>query len=131
MTTPGNGAGGEPGGSAGKTPTRPDARFGEGLVRPEIVIVPAHPVSEVGAQDIVFEVREGADGAPVLPVFSSVRRLAEILGGAQPWVAFPLGKLREIAAAGQVHTILLDPEVSPGAWRWRYSDLESFQRSSE
>ncbi|HEY5988497.1 MAG TPA: SAV_915 family protein [Streptosporangiaceae bacterium] len=103
----------------------------EALALPEIVIVPAHPVGDGAGKDIVFELREGADAAPVLPVFSSVRRLAEALGGAQPWVALPLRKVRELAAAGQVRTVMLDPEVQPGAWRWGHGDLEASQGGAE
>jgi hypothetical protein len=103
----------------------------EALSLPEIVIVPAHPATRGGDQDVVFELREGADAAPVLPVFSSVQRLAEALGGAQPWVALPLRKVRELAAAGRGHTVVLDPDVQPGAWRWGYGDLESFQGGAE
>jgi hypothetical protein len=89
-----------------------------------IVIAPAHPAIEHDERDIVFEVRESSGGAPVLPVFSSVPRLVEALGHAQPWVALPLYTVRELAGARGVHTVLLDPDVQPGAWRWDYDDLD-------
>lgn len=131
MTTPGNLASAGPDGSlpGARQPGRAPAR--DGVELPEIVIVPAHPVTEGDSRDIMFELREGADGVPVLPVFSSVQRLAGVLGGAQPWVALPLHKVRELAAAGQVRTVMLDPEVQPGAWRWRYGDLANFPGSAE
>ena len=66
----------------------------------------------------------------VLPVFSTTARLVQALGGAQPWVALPLHRLRELAERGGVHLVLLDPEVEPGAWRWQASDLERFEESS-
>ena len=89
-----------------------------------IVVAPAHPALEHDERDIVFELRESSGGAPVLPVFSSVPRLVEALGHAQPWVALPLSTVRELAGARGVHTVLLDPDVQPGAWRWDYDDLD-------
>ena len=89
-----------------------------------IVIAPAHPAIEHDERDIVFELRKSPGGAPVLPVFSSVPRLVEALGHAQPWVALPLCTVRELAGARGVHTVLLDPDVQPGAWRWDYDDLD-------
>lgn len=89
-----------------------------------IVIAPAHPAIARDERDIVFELRESPGGAPVLPVFSSVPRLVEALGHAQPWVALPLCTVRELAGARGVHTVLLDPDVQPGAWRWDYDDLD-------
>lgn len=94
-----------------------------------IVVAPAHPAIEHDERDIVFELRESLGGAPVLPVFSSVPRLVEALGHAQPWVALPLGTARELAGARGVPTVLLDPDVQPGAWRWDYDDLDQLPGS--
>jgi len=94
---------------------------------PDLVIAPAHPASK--STEIVFEVRPGADGADVLPVFSSVRKLVETFGPAQPWVALPLVKARELAAAGGIGEVELDPVVPAAAWRWHYSDLETLADS--
>jgi type III secretion system (T3SS) SseB-like protein len=99
-----------------------------GPVLPDIVIAPAHPAPHQHAE-IVFETRPGGAGAEVLPVFSSVRRLVAAFGPAQPWLALPLRTVRELAAAGGIGEILLDPEVPAGAWRWQYSDLETLQQS--
>jgi hypothetical protein len=95
-------------------------------VLPYIVIAPAHPAHE--RTEIVFEVRPGDEGTDVLPVFSSVRRLVAAFGPAQPWLALPLHKVRELAAAGGVRQVVLDPVVPAGAWRWQYSDLETLER---
>ncbi len=117
------------------TPEHPDfTRAGDspGPAGPDsamIVIAPAHPALEDGERDIVFELRESAGAATVLPVFSSVPRLVEALGHAQPWVALPLHKVRRLAAASGVRTVLLDPDVQPGAWRWGYDDLDRLPRS--
>jgi hypothetical protein len=96
-------------------------------VLPDIVIAPAHP--DNGSTEIVFEVRQAANGMDVVPVFSSIRHLVDTLGPAQPWVALPLIKMRELAAAGGFRQVVLDPVVQPGAWRWRYSDLETLDQS--
>ena len=90
---------------------------------PDLVIAPAHPASK--STEIVFEVRPGGDGVNVLPVFSTVRQLVATFGPAQPWVALPLRKARELAAAGGIGEVVLDPVVPPNAWRWHYSDLET------
>lgn len=92
-------------------------------VPPEIVIVPAHP--DPGGTEISFEVREGPSGVDVVPVFSSVRNLVAAFGEAQPWVAMPLLRVRELAAEGGVPEVLLDPAVLPGAPRWSVGDLEA------
>ena len=99
----------------------------DGPVPPDIVIAPAHPAHE--RTEIVFEVRPGDEGTDVLPVFSSVRHLVAAFGPAQPWLALPLRTVRELAAAGGVPEVVLDPVVPPGAWRWQYSDLETLDRS--
>jgi hypothetical protein len=93
---------------------------------PEIVIVPAHP--DPGGTDVSFEVREGPAGMNVLPVFSSVRRLVVAFGEAQPWLAMPLLRVRELAAEGGVFEVLLDPAVLAGAWHWSFQDLETLEQ---
>jgi hypothetical protein len=100
-----------------------------GPVLPELVVAPAHPAAGDGRSEVMFEVRQGRGGARVLPVFSTVRRLVEALGSAQPWVALPLQRAREIAGASGVNQVLLDPVAEPGAWRWQPGDLETLRRS--
>jgi hypothetical protein len=89
---------------------------------PEIVFAPAHPAEREGGE-VVFEVRELADGTPVLPVYSSTTKLVAALGPAQPWAAFPLHTTRELMAMAGVRMIVLDADVAPGAPRWRVEDL--------
>ena len=74
---------------------------------------------------MVFEVRQRADGVRALPVFGSVRRLVEALGPAQPWVALPLVRARELMGTAGVGLVVLDPVAGPGAWRWRPEDLQA------
>jgi hypothetical protein len=117
------------------TPAYPDFTAGGDSAGPPgpspatIVIAPAHPALEDGERDIVFELRESAGDVTVLPVFTSVPRLVDALGHAQPWVALPLHKLRQLAAASGVRTVVLDPDVQPGAWRWGYDDLDQLPGS--
>ena len=87
-----------------------------------LVVVPAHP----GAGDqLIFEARREPD-ALVLPVFSSVRVLVAALGHSQPWAVLPLAKVMDAAAAARVDRVVLDPEVTGGAWRWEQQDLGGF-----
>lgn len=98
-----------------------------GPVLPDFVVAPAHPAHE--RTEIVFETRPGTGGTDVLPVFSTVRQLVAAFGPAQPWLALPLRTVRELAATGGIRQVVLDPVVTPGAWRWQYSDLEALERS--
>jgi hypothetical protein len=113
--------------TAGNVSHASDESLRGGPVLPDIVIAPAHPAGE--RTEIVFEVRPDASGTNVLPVFSSVRQLVETFGPAQPWVALPLRKVRELAGAGGIRQVVLDPVVPRGAWRWQYADLETLERS--
>lgn len=90
---------------------------------PEYVVVPAHPAPAGGPAGVVFETRETPGGQAVLPVFSSVEFLVGTLGHAQPWVAMPLATVRELAAAGGLREVALDPAAEPGAWLWKPEDL--------
>lgn len=92
---------------------------------PGLVAVPAHP-GGAGTGRLFLEAREPPRGGRVLPVFSSVRRLVAALGPAQPWAVLPLDRARDMATAAVVERIVLDPVVSPGAWRWTGRDLEDF-----
>ena len=95
---------------------------------PEYVIVPAHPALGDGPEGIVFETRETPSGETVLPVFSSVSHLVSTLGHAQPWLAMQLRRVRELAAAGGLREVVLDPAAEPGAWMWKFEDLETLER---
>ena len=113
---------------AGNRPQAGGDSLRAGPALPDFVIAPAHPVPHQPAE-IEFELRPGEDGTDVLPVFSSVRLLVAAFGPAQPWLAMSLRKVRELAAAGGVRQVVLDPVVVSGAWRWQYSDLEELERS--
>jgi hypothetical protein len=107
-----------------------DVLTGGGLARdlPDLVFAPAHPLPGQGG-DLVFEVRELADGTVALPVYSSIARLVAQLGGAQPWAELPLSAAREFMAKVGVRLVVLDAEVAPGAPRWRPDDLAGLAAS--
>ncbi len=63
--------------------------------------MPAHPQVRDGRKDVVFEVRQLADGRRVLPVFTTTEHLIAALGPRQPWAALPLrAELRRIRPGG-------------------------------
>lgn len=96
---------------------------------PEIVIAPARPDIRPGHDgDVIFEVRQAADGRPALPVFSTVRRLVAALGPEQPWVALPLRNVQAIVGGAGVDRVIVDPDVAPGARRWQASDIDALER---
>lgn len=105
-------------------------RAGDGPGRglPELIFAPAHPETRQ-SEDLVFEVRELADGTRVLPVYSSTSRLTAALGPAQPWAALPLQAMRELMGKAGVELIALDPDVAPSAPRWRPADLAELAES--
>jgi SseB protein N-terminal domain len=113
MRAPDGGAGGSPAGG--------------GL--PQIVVVPARQDIRPGHEaDVIFEVRQLADGGRALPAFTTVGRLVSALGREQPWVALPLQNIQAIMGSVGVDRVVLDPQADPGAWRWRASDLEALER---
>ena len=85
-----------------------------------MVYVPAHPVPQGARRDdtIEFEVRVLADGARVLPVFSTVERMTEALGPAQPWARVPLRAARAVMAVAGIDMFVLDPQFTDDTWRW-------------
>lgn len=116
--------------TAGNRPQAGGDPLRDGPVLPDYVIAPAHPAPHEPTE-IVFETRPGEAGPDVLPVFSSVRRLVAAFGPAQPWLALPLRTVRELAAAGGIGEVVLDPVVPASAPRWQYSDLETLQQTLE
>jgi hypothetical protein len=95
-----------------------------------MVYAPAHPAQRRDDVNgtIEFEVRGLADGRRVLPVFSSVERMAAALGPAQPWVLVPLRAARAVMAIAGIDSVVLDPEFADDAWRW---DVSSLRRLAE
>ncbi|MBL1103414.1 hypothetical protein JK361_02135 [Streptomyces sp. 5-8] len=76
---------------------------------------------------IVLELFEHPAHGTVAFAFSTPRRLAQVLGDAQPWVAASLGPLAENVAEQGV-PVLLDPAVTPGEPHWRPRDVAAYAR---
>lgn len=91
------------------------------------VFVPAHPGVDEGETTIRFELRQASEDEKVAPAFTSVEKLVEQLGEAQPWVSVTVERLRALTQAMGVEKIYLDPEVDPGTGRWTDEDLEDFR----
>ena len=84
-----------------------------------LVVVPAHPPGQGDPGDSVrFELRQMTGETPALPVFSTVAGLVRELGPYQPWVRVQLQAAREAAAQAGVRSVVLDPALDTGAWRW-------------
>lgn len=92
-----------------------------------MVAVPAHP-GAAGSGELFLEARRLPGDERVLPVFSTVRKLVDVLGQSQPWAVLPLERVREMAAAAGVGRLALDPVMSPGTWKWAPQDLDDFEQ---
>jgi hypothetical protein len=92
----------------------------------DLVFVAAHPRVKDGRKDVVFEARMLETGKAAGIAFSSIERLVEALGRAQPWVAMPLGRFRELMGAAGIADVALDPKVPRDAMRWQKEDVDEF-----
>lgn len=97
-----------------------------GVQLPELVYAPARPIVREGRRELLYEVRDCPDGTRVLPVFTSLDRLVEELGPAQPWAQSPLRAVRALMGAAGVTRVELDPALAGSAWRWTLEDLEQY-----
>jgi hypothetical protein len=77
--------------------------------------------------DVIFEMRRQPDGALVLPVFSSLEGLVEMLGRYQPWACVRLAEVTEAMTSGRVAQVLLDPQIDQQAWRWGETSLAQYR----
>ena len=74
---------------------------------PEFVIVPARPGT--GAPEM--ETRYTSNGLEiVLTAFTSVAKLAGMLGSGQPWICVPLREARQAATAEGLARVVIDPQ---------------------
>jgi hypothetical protein len=94
---------------------------------PEMVVAPAHPGSPRSGE-LFIEARKLPGNGRVLPVFSTVSKLVDALGHAQPWAMLPLERARQMATAAGIDVIALDPVMSPETWKWRPPDLAAFEQ---
>ena len=84
----------------------------------KVVYVPARPLTAGGRKDVAFELRQLPTGEQAAIAFTTLRRLVDALGKAQPWLAMPLGRLREVVGSSGIARVAVDPVVPAGAWRW-------------
>jgi hypothetical protein len=74
---------------------------------PKFVIVPAR----AGTGGPEMETRYTPTGLEiVLPAFTSVAKLAGMLGRGQPWICVPLREARQAAAAEGLARVVIDPQ---------------------
>jgi hypothetical protein len=99
---------------------------GEAVSDTDVVYVAAHPRVNDGRKDVVCEARMMASGKPAGIAFTSIKHLVEALGQAQPWVAMPLGRFREVMATGGIADVALNPKVPHEAVRWQPQDVQEF-----
>jgi hypothetical protein len=99
---------------------------GDAMSDTDVVFVPAHPRVKAAGSDVVFEVRVLEDQTAAGIAFTSKQSLIEALGTAQPWVALPLGRFRELMGSAGVGTVVVNPQVPQDAARWRPDDLQEF-----
>ena len=92
-----------------------------------MIAAPARP-GPPGSGELILEARVVPGGGRVLPVFSSVGKLAGALGQWQPWAVLPLERARALAGAAGVEEVVLDPVLSPQAWKWSPADLASLEQ---
>jgi hypothetical protein len=92
-----------------------------------MVTVPAHPGAP-GSGELFLEARKLPGNRRVLPVFSTVGKLVDALGQAQPWAMLPLERARQMATVAGIDVVALDPVMSPETWKWRPQDLDEFEQ---
>ncbi|AEW95821.1 MULTISPECIES: SAV_915 family protein [Streptomycetaceae] len=91
------------------------------------VFVPAHPRYPAdGAPRIAVELLEHAGTTPVPVAFTTLRKLVDALGPAQPWVACSIGPFTEAVRDAGLPKVRLDPSVAPGIRTWRTEDLRAY-----
>jgi hypothetical protein len=88
------------------------------VVDASVVFVPARPLTANGRKDVAFEIRQLESGEQAAIAFTSMARLVNALGNAQPWLAMPLGRLRELVGSRGIVQVAVDPVVPAKAWRW-------------
>jgi hypothetical protein len=93
----------------------------------DMVAAPAHPGAP-GSGEFFLEARRLSGDRRVLPVFSTVAKLVEALGEAQPWATLPLERAAQLAAEAGIDLVALDPVMSAETWKWGSQNLDEFER---
>jgi hypothetical protein len=89
-----------------------------------LVYVAAFPDPRPDHRGALIETRILSDGDPAALAFTSQEGLVAALGPAQPWIAVPLGLLRQWVGSTSVSTVAVDPEIAPEAVRWNDDDVD-------
>lgn len=97
----------------------------------EVVYVPAHPITAGARKDVAFETRQLESGGQAAIAFTSLSRLVDTLGNSQPWVAMPMGRLRELMGSNGIGQVAVDPVVPTDAWRWQQKGIRDMLEKRE
>lgn len=87
------------------------------------VYVPAFPDPRPDRDGVTVETRMLNTGEIAALAFTSQERLVTALGEAQPWIALPLGVLRDWMRAAGITTVAMDAAVPAESRRWRDIDV--------
>jgi hypothetical protein len=101
----------------------------DGLTYTTPVFVPAHPLyPDSGPPLIAFELLRHPSG-PAIPVaFTTLEKLVDALGSAQPWINSSVGPFVEAMRDAGLPKVHLDPVIAPGSGNWRIEDIEAYAR---
>ena len=94
----------------------------------DVVWTPAHPSTQTGEANVVFEIWSLTTGQSAALAFTSLEHLVIALGPAQPWVSLSLAYLRTVVAAGNIDTVAIDPALDPYARIWTLEDLLTLEK---
>jgi hypothetical protein len=76
---------------------------------------------------VVYELFEHPAGRTAAFAFTTVEKLVEAFGEAQPWVLTSIGPLAE-ALGERGATVVLDPRVAQERHNWQPADLAAYAR---
>ncbi len=93
-------------------PTGWDGRFSE-QPQPDDVVFVASQRFRRGDPEATLELRHTEDGRLAVLAFSSLERLVEGCGEAQPWIAFPHEHLDELVRVSGADVVLWDVALAP------------------
>lgn len=95
------------------------------------VYVPTRPrrhADDSGPRQVEFELRQLADGAVGLPVFTELDLLIAQLGEFQPWEKIAVLELLIQVSAAKV-SVVVNPVAQPDLERWTAAGVEAWMRS--
>jgi len=78
---------------------------------PTVLYIPT--AAPMRGDDVTFALRRLADGRHAMLVFTSLDRLVEGCGDAQPWVSIRAEAVREFQYVADADTVIWDPVLDP------------------